>query len=98
MYRHVVLLSLADTATDEDRAAIVSNLSALPPMIPEILSYSVALNSGTADGNSDVAIVADFKDHADYETYASHEDHVAVINTYIKPFVVGRAAAQFILD
>ena len=95
MIRHIALLQLADTTTDEERALIITKLQGLPAIVPEIISYSVGLNAGTADGNSSVAVVGDFEDMASYEAYATNQDHLDVIGTYIKPHATGRAGIQY---
>ena len=95
MIRHIALLQLADTTTDQQRAIIIDKLRSLPGIVPEIVSYSVGLNAGSADGNSSLAVVGDFEDLAGYEAYASNEDHLEVIATYIKPHAIGRAGIQY---
>jgi len=95
MLRHVVLIKLTEDATDSDRQAILDGLGSLPGIIPEIRSYSFGFDAGISAGNVELAIVGDFDDEAAYSTYATHDDHVAVIEQYIKPFVAQRTAVQF---
>eukprot|EP00898_Chlorokybus_atmophyticus_P001813 jgi/Chlat1/2632/Chrsp178S02476 len=99
--RHVVMLRLVDTATDEQKAAILSALGELPAKIPQIKSYSFGYDLGLPTGgnpaNHTLAIVADFSNAQDVATYASHPAHLDAIARTIRPVVAqgGRAAVQF---
>ena len=62
MLRHIVLLTLSPDADDEVVSGIRDALYGLPPVIPEIESYSVERDLGLAEGNSTLAIVGDFVD------------------------------------
>ncbi|HEY5014461.1 MAG TPA: Dabb family protein [Acidimicrobiia bacterium] len=99
MFRHVVLLRWNESATPEARRAVVDALEALPAAIPEIRGYRVGADAGLApEGNSDLAIVADFDDVAGYLVYRDHPTHQDVIARLIRPIVAARAAVQHELD
>lgn len=84
MIRHHVLIVLNDDAKHvaDD---IVAELSAYAPTCPAIRSYRVARDLGISDGAADVAVVAEFDDADGYQTYASDEGHVAIIERLIAP-------------
>ena len=92
------MMQLSSEATDEDVAAIIAALRSLPEMVPEIRSYSVGRDAGLAEGNFDIALVADFDDQAGYKAYAQNPDHLAVIAARIRPFLAGRSAVQYAAD
>jgi Stress responsive A/B Barrel Domain len=99
MFRHVVLLRWNDAATPEQRLAVLDGLRALPAQIPEIRSYAVGVDAGMAtEGNSDLAVVADFDDVAGYLVYRDHPVHQEVIARTIRPILASRAAIQHALD
>jgi Stress responsive A/B Barrel Domain len=99
MFRHVVLLTWVDTATADDRRAVVDGLEALPAVIPEIRSYRVGVDAGLATaGNSDLVVVADFDDIVGYLVYRDHPVHQDVIARCIAPILASRAAVQHDLD
>lgn len=98
MIRHCVLLTLTDDAPAGQAETIVSQLRTLPGLIPAIASYRAGVDLGLADGNASIAVVGDFETEADYNTYATHPDHVAMIAEHIRPFAAGRTAVQFELD
>lgn len=98
MFRHVVMMQLAESATDDDLTAIIEGLETLPALVPEIISYSVGRDLGVQDGSYDLVIVADFEDQAGFDAYNANQDHLDVINTYILPHRGARSAVQYQLD
>jgi hypothetical protein len=99
MFRHVVLLSWTDSATAEQRHAVLDALNGLPAQIPEIRSYCVGADAGdAAQGNADLAVVADFDDVNGYFVYRDHPVHKDVIARLILPILASRAAVQHHLD
>ena len=97
MIRHCVLLKWRDDATAEQRHAVLDGLTALPGLIPEIRAYTFGADASLVTGNHDLAVVADFDDAAGFHTYATHPDHVRVIDERIKPILAERVAVQFVL-
>ncbi|MEV7013807.1 Dabb family protein [Streptosporangium sp. NPDC051022] len=95
MFRHVVLFTWTENATDEQKAAVETELAKLTGIIPEIRAYTLGADAGVNPGNHEFAVVADFDNVDDYLVYRDHPDHQAVIAQYIKPIVASRAAAQF---
>ncbi|GII04304.1 Dabb family protein [Planobispora takensis] len=95
MFRHVVLFTWADDATDEQRAAVATELGRLPGIIPEIRSYTLGTDAGVNPGNYEFALVADFDSADDYLVYRDHPAHQAVIAQYVKPILASRSAAQY---
>ncbi|GHE37686.1 stress protein [Streptosporangium violaceochromogenes] len=95
MFRHVVLFTWAEEATDEQRDAVATELRALPGIIPEIRAYAVGPDAKVNPGNHEFAVVADFDGVEDYLTYRDHPAHQAVITRFIKPILASRAAVQF---
>lgn len=98
MFRHVVMMKLSDTATNDDQTAIIRGLETLPALVPEILSYSIGRDLGVQEGSFDLVIVADFEDEAAFNAYNANQDHIDVINSVIKPKMAQRSAVQYTLD
>lgn len=95
MFRHVVLLTLLDSASDADRDRILAGLAELPERVPSIRGYVFGSDVGASEGNADIAVVADFDDRAGWELYRDHEAHLAVIEEHIRPVLESRTAVQF---
>jgi hypothetical protein len=93
MFRHVSLLKFNDPRTDVP--VVAAALSALPASIPALRDYRVGADAGLADGNFDLAIVADFDDVAGYESYRDDPDHQRILTEIVKPRLAQRAAAQY---
>lgn len=94
MIRHIVLLHLTDSAGAEERAAIEEALEGLPGAIAEIRGYEIRWDLDLAEGNADLAVLADFDDVGGYETYRDHEAHRRVITELIAPVLAQRTAVQ----
>jgi len=92
--RHTVMLRWVDEATAEQREAVRTELSALPPVIPEIRSFTVGPDAGLAEGNYDLVVSGDFDDVAGWRTYMEHPVHQQVIVERIRPILAARAAVQ----
>lgn len=95
--RHVVAWKLAaeDPETRAEHAAeIVRRLDALVGVVPSIRALSAGANVAYPDGNSDVAIVADFDDLQGLEDYQVHPAHQEIVG-YVRSVVAGRMAVDF---
>jgi hypothetical protein len=97
MIRHIVLFTWTEDATDEQKAAVTTELSKLPGVIPELRSYTVGADAGINQGNHAYGVVADFDSVDDYLVYRDNPQHQAVIAAHIKPILATRAAVQLSL-
>ena len=95
--RHVVLLDLGPgNATRGGRGASRPRCAALPDRIPEIRAYCGRPRTlGVAEGNADLAVVADFDDVDAWRVYRDDPEHQRVIAELIRPNLADRTAAQF---
>ena len=89
-----MLLRWVDDAEPAAVEAVLDGLRGLPAAISEICSYVVGTDVGLADGNYDVAVVADFDSSDGYLVYRDHPVHRALIEERIAPILAGRAAVQ----
>ena len=94
MLTHIVLITAADDATDEQVEAVVAGLRALPEQIEEIRGYEVGRDLGLAEGNASVAIQATFASPDDLEAYVVHPAHQQVVTELIRPFAASVTRAQ----
>ena len=95
MFRHIVLLTMREDATEADREAIVAGLHTLPDLVPTIRTYDIGLDAGLNEGNATICGVADFDDADGYLTYRDHPEHQRVIATLIAPVLAARSAIQY---
>ena len=95
MLRHVVLIRWKPETSDDQKRAVREGLAALPTAIPEIRSYQFGDDAAIAKGNFEFAIVADFENALDFQTYAAHDAHQKLIAEHIRPILQDRAAVQY---
>lgn len=94
-FRHVVMFSWTDEATDEQKRAVAERLSALPGRIPQISGFDLGTDAGVNPGNHDFVVVADFADRDAYLVYRDDPAHQAVVEECVKPILASRAAIQY---
>ena len=97
MLRHVVLMRWKPGTSDAQKQAVREGLAALPAAIPEIRSYQFGDDAEIVEGNYEFAIVADFDNRSDFQTYSAHDAHQKLISELIRPILQDRAAAQYAL-
>jgi hypothetical protein len=95
MFRHVVLFTWKDDATEAQKQALHDELPKMPPAIDALRAYKFGPDAGINPANRDYAVVADFDDAAGYVTYRDHSVHRALVENYVNPIVASRAAVQF---
>ena len=91
--RHVVLGRWTDDATDAATAAALACLRALPPRVPEILSYDVGADENITAGNFDFGVVGTFASKAAFEAYEASAPHRACL-ALLAPVLAEKAAVE----
>jgi hypothetical protein len=94
MFRHVVLLTFRDDAPEGHVERVAEALATLPAHIPELKSYVIGTDAGVAEGNADIAVVADCDDQAGWQAYRNHPVHLKLIAELIRPYASARSAVQ----
>jgi hypothetical protein len=95
MFRHVVLFTWTQDASQEQKDALASGLTTMPAAVDTIRAYSFGPDAGLGPANRDFAVVADFDDKAGYLTYRDHPAHRDLVNRLVTPIVAERAGIQF---
>ena len=95
MFRHVVLFTWTDEATEAQKQALHGELPKMPKAIESIRVYRFGPDAGINAANCDYAVVADFDDQAGYLAYRDHPAHREMVERYVNPIVARRAAVQF---
>ncbi len=95
MLTHIVLISLAPDATDDQVDAMVAGLEGLPAQIDAIGTYQVGRDLGLFPGNAGVSVVATFADADAVRTYIDHPAHQQVVRDLIQPISDTRLRTQF---
>ena len=83
-----------DESCISGKKAMEENLTALVGKIPGLLTLEfVACPFGSS--THDMALVSTFEKEEDISVYAKHPAHVAVADTYVRPFVTERACLDY---
>lgn len=96
MLQHTVMLSLVDTASTDQRDAIVDGLRALPGQIPGLEQIDVHVDAGLAEGNAMILFRMTFVDEAAWRSYTPHPAHVALAQEHILPVLGVKTALQYL--
>lgn len=98
MVRHVILWTLDEKFSEEEKVEIKANmklhLESLVGKVPGLCKmniYTEKLASSTADVMMDSLL----EDADALKGYATHPEHVAVADTYVRPYTATRACLDF---
>lgn len=97
MVKHVILWKLKDmpeAETSTVKANIKTHLEALAGNIPGLLEIKVYTDK-LDSSNVDVMLDSSFESEEALKGYAIHPDHVAVADTYVRPFTATRSCLDF---
>ena len=75
MIRHVVLFDYDAAASEDEIAAVIAGLAALPGKIEEIRDWSLTEDLGKRPGSFRYCLIAHFDDMAAMERYLAHPEH-----------------------
>jgi hypothetical protein len=79
MLRHVVFFKFKEGVGEGKIADLESSLAALPPIIPEILSYEFGRDTVHSERSYDLALISTFRDLEALQCYQKHPDHRVVL-------------------
>lgn len=78
MLTHIVVWKYRADVSAEERERHVSMLRALPPLIPQVMSFDVGFDVLRLARSYDTGLVAVFRDRAGLDAYTVHPEHVKV--------------------
>ena len=98
MVHHIVMWKFKPKIKEEDKpdikAAMKENLSALVGKVPGLLTMEF-VDEPLASSTHDIALVSVLEKAEDIAVYGNHPAHVAVADTYVRPFVTERACLDY---
>lgn len=97
MVKHVILWKLKDMPETEVaavKADMKEHLEALKGKVPGLLEIKVYTN-GLESSNVDVMLDSSLESEDALKGYAVHPDHIAVADTYVRPYTATRACLDF---
>ncbi len=98
MVKHIILWQLKDELSAQEKeqikAEIKGNLEALVGKIPDLVDIKVQIE-GLPSSNADLMLDSTFVDEAALQGYAVHPEHVAVADTFVRPFTKTRVCLDY---
>lgn len=98
MVHHIVMWKLKPEIPDVEKSALKQamreNLCALVGKVPGLLSLEF-VDDPLPSSTHDIALVAVLEHSEDIGIYASHPAHVAVADTYVRPYVTERVCLDY---
>ena len=98
MVKHLILWKLKDEITGDAKEKVLcemkENLEALVGKVPGLLRLEI-VTKPLPSSNADVMLDSDLESEEALKGYQSHSDHVAVANTYVRPFTEVRLCMDY---
>lgn len=99
MVKHVILWSLKDELTSEEKQKVKENaklnLEALKGKIPGLIEIKVNINGLATSSNADMMLDSSFENEDALKEYAVNPIHVEVADNYVRPFSKSRSCLDF---
>ncbi len=96
MFHHLVLLRFTPGTDPERIRGVAARLAELPGTIRAIRSYDVQVDAGLGTDNAHLSVHATFDDQDDWRIYATHPDHLRVIEEHIAPILDTALRTQYV--
>ena len=98
MVHHIVMWKFKEAVKEEDKAALKAamkeHLCGLVGQVPGLISLDFVENP-ISSSTHDIALVSTLEKAEDIAVYGSHPAHVAVADTYVRPYVTARACLDY---
>ena len=98
MVRHLILWKLKESLTADEKHTVLldmkEHLEGLVGRVPGLVSLKIVINE-MESSNADVMLDSVLESEDALKGYQSHPDHVAVANTYVRPFTDVRMCLDY---
>ena len=96
MVKHIILWQLKEDIKDKEsvKKGIKENLEALAGQVPGLLKVNVVTN-GLESSNADVMLDCELDSEESIKGYQKHPAHVAVADTYVRPYTAVRVCMDY---
>lgn len=99
MVKHIILWKLKADFSAEEKAQILAgiktNLESLAGVVPGLLEIKVNCEKVLASSNADLMLDSTLESPDALNGYAVHPAHVAVADTYVRPFTEVRLCLDY---
>ena len=90
MIKHIVIWTMRDEVSAEQKAEMKDRLEALKGVVPELLDIEVGMD----DANGSMSLTSEFASVEDLGTYQAHPAHQEVVRI-VKPLVAARSVCDY---
>ena len=98
MVKHVIIWTLKDDISEEEKVQVKKNIKAglegLKGKIPGMIDIRVYID-GLESSNADLMLDTSFEDEASLKGYAVHPAHVEVATNIVRPFTKIRSCFDY---
>lgn len=98
MVKHIICWQLKEELTEEEKLNIKKNmkeqLEGLVGIVPGLLEMKIVI-SPLASANAEVMLDSTLEDEEALKGYAVHPAHVAVADTYVRPYTAVRMCMDY---
>ena len=98
MVKHVILWKLKEEITGEEKEKVLremkENLESLVGKVPGLIRLEI-VTKPLASSNADVMLDSELESETALKGYQSHPDHVAIANTYVRPYTEVRLCMDY---
>lgn len=98
MVKHIICWQLKEELTEEEKRNIKKNmkeqLEGLVGKVPGLLEMKIVI-SPLASANAEVMLDSTLEDEEALKGYAVHPAHVAVADTYVRPYTAVRMCMDY---
>lgn len=95
MIRHMLLFSLRDEVSDEDRQALLHELGTFPDVFATMREFQLGANESRRDQTFQYGMTVAFESFDDLHAYLDSERHERFVATRFRPLVSARAIVSF---
>ena len=99
MVKHIILWTLKDGLSEEEKATIKASikegLESLLGVVPGLGDIKVQIDGRLASSNADLMLDCTLESEEALKGYAAHPAHVAIANGRVRPYTAVRSCLDF---
>lgn len=94
MIKHIVLWRMKPEVTEEQVAEMKAQLEGLKGKVDALIDIEIGIDFQRKDASSDVSLYSVFNDEAGLQAYATHPEHLKVVE-FVKPLIAERRVVDY---
>ena len=94
MLKHIVMWKFKPEVSEADKLEMKRQLESLKGVVPTLIDIEIGMDVLQGDASKDMVLYSEFKDMDDLKAYATHPEHVKVVE-FVKPLVCERHVVDY---